>query len=162
MLSAATDAAAVPCCYRGYGCDEDDRASCSCCAATTLLVMRARILRRASISLAEAPSPLRLTSNSLVVVCRPLGHSHLAQFSPKDEPPRPKGWLLWVRGLEPRWLRPLPNASLPCSLRFFHEVGAKLLVEIGLEGDADTTAPCSLIFSSEGDTGKGPLGGERY
>jgi hypothetical protein len=35
---------------------------------------------------------------------------------------------------EPWWLRRLPIGSSPCGLGFFHEVGAKLLVEIGPEG----------------------------
>jgi hypothetical protein len=37
---------------------------------------------------------------------------------------------------------------LPCGLGFFHEVGAKLLVEIGPRVDADTTAPGFLSLPS--------------
>jgi hypothetical protein len=43
--------------------------------------------------------------------------------------------------LEPWWLRRLPIASSPCSLGFFHEVGAKLLVEMGPEGGRRHNSP---------------------
>jgi hypothetical protein len=49
---------------------------------------------------------------------------------------------------------------LPCGLGFFHEVGAKLLVEIGPEG-GPTQQPLMVPPSSEKDTTEGPLGGER-
>jgi hypothetical protein len=54
-----------------------------------------------------------------------------------------------VEGLtpEPLWLRHLPNVSLPCGLEFFHEVGAKLLVEIGPEGWTPTQQPSKLFPS---------------
>jgi hypothetical protein len=42
---------------------------------------------------------------------------------------------------EPWWLRPLLIVSLPCGLRFFHEVGTKLLVEIGPEGGLRHNSP---------------------
>jgi hypothetical protein len=42
---------------------------------------------------------------------------------------------------EPLRLRRLPNVSWPCGLEFFHEVGAKLLVEIGPEGWTPTQQP---------------------
>jgi hypothetical protein len=45
---------------------------------------------------------------------------------------------------EPLWLRRLPNGSLPCGLGFFHEVDAKLLVEIGPEGWTPTQQPPEL------------------
>jgi hypothetical protein len=42
---------------------------------------------------------------------------------------------------EPLRLPRLPNVSWPCGLEFCHEVGAKLLVEIGLEGWTPTQQP---------------------
>jgi hypothetical protein len=42
---------------------------------------------------------------------------------------------------EPLRLRRRPNVSWPCGLEFFHEVGAKLLVEIGPEGWTPTQQP---------------------
>jgi hypothetical protein len=42
---------------------------------------------------------------------------------------------------EPLRLRSLPNVSWPCGLEFFHEVGPKLLVEIGPEGWTPTQQP---------------------
>jgi hypothetical protein len=59
---------AAPCCWGSCAWDEDDRSSCSCWAVTALPVMRARILRSASMSCAEAPSPSRLTSNTTEAV----------------------------------------------------------------------------------------------
>jgi hypothetical protein len=41
----------------------------------------------------------------------------------------------------PWWLRPLLIASLPCGLGLFHEVGAKLLVEMGPEGGLRHNSP---------------------
>jgi hypothetical protein len=64
---------AAPCCWGGYAWDEDGRASCSCWAATALPVLRARILRNASMSCAEALSPSRLTSNTPEAVCSTSG-----------------------------------------------------------------------------------------
>jgi hypothetical protein len=61
----------------------------------------------------------------------------------------------------PWWLRPLLNASLPYGLGFFHEVGAKLLVEIGPEGGLRHNSPRDVSLSSEGDTAEGPFGDER-
>jgi hypothetical protein len=61
------------CCWDGCACDEDGRVSCSCWAATVLPAMRARILQRASMSCAEAPSPSRLTSNIPEAVCSTSG-----------------------------------------------------------------------------------------
>jgi hypothetical protein len=103
-----------------------------------LPVMRACILCSASISCVEASSPSRLTSNTSDAVYSTSGVLRQRRFPPKAEPLRPKGWRLptleegSVPG--PWWLQPLLNASLPCGLGFFHEVGAKLLVEIGPEG----------------------------
>jgi hypothetical protein len=42
---------------------------------------------------------------------------------------------------EPLRFRRLPNVSWPCGLELFHEVGAKLLVEIGPEGWTPTQQP---------------------
>jgi hypothetical protein len=61
----------------------------------------------------------------------------------------------------PWWLRPLLIASLPCGLRFFHEVGTKLLVGIGPEGGCRHNSPLKVPPSSEGDTAEGPLGDEQ-
>jgi hypothetical protein len=55
------------------------------------------------------------------------------------------------------WLRPLLIAFLPCGLGFFHEVGAKLLVEIGPEGGRRHNNPLMAPPSFEGDTTEGPL-----
>jgi hypothetical protein len=52
-------------------------------------------------------------------------------------------------------------ASLPCGLGFFHEVGAKLLVEIGPEGGRQHNSPLMAPPFSEGDTAEGPLRDER-
>jgi hypothetical protein len=108
-------------------------------------VMRARILRSASMSCAEAPSPLRPTLNTPKRCARPPGRSRRRRFPPKAGRPSPKGWRILVLavGLTPGpwWLRPLLIVSLPFGLGFFHEVGAKLLVEIGPKDDADTIAP---------------------
>jgi hypothetical protein len=57
---------------------------------------------------------------------------------------------------EPCWLRCLLIASLPCGLGFFHEVGAKQLVEIGAEGVRRHNSPLKALPSSEGDTAEGP------
>jgi hypothetical protein len=106
-----------------------------------LPAMRARILRRASMSCAEAPSPSRLTSNIREAVCSTSG-----ALGPAPVPA--EGWMAEADGLagsgasegeggltpEPWWLRHLPIGSSPCGLGFFHEVGAKLLVEVGPEG----------------------------
>jgi hypothetical protein len=51
--------------------------------------------------------------------------------------------------------------SLPFSLGFFHEVAAKLLVEIGLESGRRHNSPLTIPPSSEGVTAEGPLGDER-
>jgi hypothetical protein len=91
------------------------------------------------------------------------------------------GWRLRVWLLEPRWPQPLPNVTLPCSLRFFHEVDTKLLVEIGPEGARRHNNPLfgdvllrrghgrrppqrrtllallQLLFLCVGDRPKGPL-----
>jgi hypothetical protein len=64
---------AVSCCWGGCAWDEDGRASCSCWVAMALSVMRARILRSASMSYVEAPSPSRLTSNTPEAVCSTSG-----------------------------------------------------------------------------------------
>jgi hypothetical protein len=110
-----------------------------------LSVMRDRILCNASMSCVEAPNFSRLTSNTPEAVCSTSGRSRPRRFLPKAGRPRPKGCqvLALEVGLSPRpwWLLTLLIASLPCGLGFFHEVGAKLLVEIGPEGDADTTTP---------------------
>jgi hypothetical protein len=53
---------------------------------------------------------------------------------------------------EPWWLWRLPITFLPCGHGFFHEVGAKLLVEIGPEGGRRHNSP--LITLS-------PFGGMR-
>jgi hypothetical protein len=58
MVSGAACSGATSCCWDGCAYDEDGRASCSCWAATVLPAMRVRILRRASMSCAEAPQPL--------------------------------------------------------------------------------------------------------
>jgi hypothetical protein len=100
-----------------------------------LPAMRARILQRASMSCTEAPSPSRLTSNIPEAVCSTSG-----ALGPAPVPA--EGWMADADGLagsdasggltpEPWWLRRLPIASSSCGLGFFHEVGAKLLVEIG-------------------------------
>jgi hypothetical protein len=73
MESGAVCGGTASCCWDGYACDEDGRVSCSCWAATVLPAMRARILRRASMSCAEAPSPSRLTSNIPEAVCSTSG-----------------------------------------------------------------------------------------
>jgi hypothetical protein len=62
---------------------------------------------------------------------------------------------------EPWWLRRLLIASLPCGLRFFHEVGAKLLVEIGPERGRRHNNPLKTLPFSEGNTAEGPLGDGR-
>jgi hypothetical protein len=51
--------------------------------------------------------------------------------------------------------------SLPFGLGFFHEVGAKLLVELGPEGGRRHNSPLKTPPSPEGDTTEGPLGDER-
>jgi hypothetical protein len=51
--------------------------------------------------------------------------------------------------------------SLPCGLGFFHEVGAKLLVEIGPEGGRRHNSPLKDLPSSEGVTAEGPFGDGR-
>jgi hypothetical protein len=57
---------------------------------------------------------------------------------------------------EPWWLRRLLIASLPCGLGFFHEVGAKLLVEIEPEGGRRHNSPLKALPSSEEDSVEGP------
>jgi hypothetical protein len=49
---------------------------------------------------------------------------------------------------EPWWLRRLPIGSSPCGLGFFHEVGAKLLVEIGPEGGRRHNSPLIVSLPS--------------
>jgi hypothetical protein len=92
------------------------------------------------------------------------GRSRPRQFPPKAGRSRPKGWRVLALGvglsLGPRWIRPLLNVSLPFGLGFFHEVGAKLLVEIGPEGGHRHNSPLMIPPSSEGVTAEGPLGDE--
>jgi hypothetical protein len=83
---------AALCCWGGCAWDEDGRSSCSCWAAAALPVMRARILRRASMSCAEAPSPLRLTSNTPEAVCSTSG-----TLAPAPVPA--EGWAAEAEGL---------------------------------------------------------------
>jgi hypothetical protein len=80
------------CCWDGCTCDEDGRVSCSCWAATVLPVMRARILQRALMSCAEAPSPSRLTSNIPDALCSTSG-----ALSPALVPA--EGWMAEADGL---------------------------------------------------------------
>jgi hypothetical protein len=82
----------APCCWGGYAWDKDDRSSCSCWAAAALPVMRARILRSASMSCAEAPSPSRLTSNTPEAVCLTSG-----TLAPAPVPA--EGWAAEAKGL---------------------------------------------------------------
>jgi hypothetical protein len=57
---------------------------------------------------------------------------------------------------EPWWLRRLLIASSPCGPGFFHEVGAKLLVEIGPEGGRRHNSPLIIPLSSEGKQPEAP------
>jgi hypothetical protein len=82
----------APCCWCGCARDEDGRASCSCWATTALPVLRACILRSASMSCAEALSPSRLTSNTPEVVCSTSG-----TFAAEPVPAR--GWTAETEGL---------------------------------------------------------------
>jgi hypothetical protein len=58
MESGAVWGGTTSCCWDGCACDENGRVPCSCWTAMDLPAMRARILRRASMSCAEAPQPL--------------------------------------------------------------------------------------------------------
>jgi hypothetical protein len=93
---------------------------------------------------------------------RPSGRSRRRRFPPKAGRWRPKGWRVPALGVGlspgPWWLRPLPNVSLTFGLGFFHEVGAKLLVEIRPEGGHRHNSPLTIPPSSEGVTTGGPLG----
>jgi hypothetical protein len=62
---------------------------------------------------------------------------------------------------EPWWLRRLPIASSPCGPRFFHEVGAKLLVEIGPEGGRRHNKPLIVPLPFEERRPEAPLGNEQ-
>jgi hypothetical protein len=62
---------------------------------------------------------------------------------------------------EPWWLQRLPIASLPCGPGFFHEVGAKLLVEIGPEGGRRHNSPLKTPLPFEGRRPKASLGSGR-
>jgi hypothetical protein len=55
------------------------------------------------------------------------------------------------------WLWPLLNASLPCGLGFFHDVGAKLLVEIGPEGGLRHNSPLKHVAHLRRGHGRRPL-----
>jgi hypothetical protein len=68
------------------------RTSCSCWAATALPEMRARILRSASMSCAEAPRPSRLTLNTPEAVCSTSGI-----LAPALDPA--EGWTTEAEGL---------------------------------------------------------------
>jgi hypothetical protein len=83
---------AAPCCWGGCAWDEDGRSSCCCWAAATLPAMRACILRSASMSCAEAPSPWRLTSNTPEAVCSTSG-----TLAPVPVPA--EGWAAEAEGL---------------------------------------------------------------
>jgi hypothetical protein len=91
-------------------------------------------------------------------------------FTPAPVPakggrPKPKGWRVPVLAVgltpEPWWLRRLPNASSPCGLGFFHEVGAKLLEEIGPEGGRRHNSPRVSSLLRRGKWPKDPLGERR-
>jgi hypothetical protein len=73
MESGAVWGGTASCCWDCCACDKDGRVSCSSWAGTDLPAMRAWILRRASMSCAEAPSPSRLTSNIPEAVCSTSG-----------------------------------------------------------------------------------------
>jgi hypothetical protein len=96
-------------------------------------------------SCAEAPSPSRLTLNIPEAVCSTSGALGPAPVPPKAGRPKEMGWRAPTRvegsTPEPLQLRRLPNVYWPCGLEFFHEVGAKLLVEIGPEGWTPTQQP---------------------
>jgi hypothetical protein len=68
-----------------------------------------------------------------------------------------------AKGLTPEqwWLRCLLIASNPCGPGFFHEVGTKLLVEIGPEGGCRHNSPLTVPLSSEGKRPEAPLGDEQ-
>jgi hypothetical protein len=70
------------------------------------------------------------------------------------------GWQVPVLAVEltpkPWWLRRLLIASSPCGLGFFHEVGAKLLVEIRPEGGRRHNNPLKALPSSVGNAAEGP------
>jgi hypothetical protein len=83
---------AAPCCWGGCAWDEDSRSSCSCWAVVVLLVMRACVLRSASMSCTEAPSPSRLTSNTPEAVCSTSGMLASA-------PVPAEGWAAGAEGL---------------------------------------------------------------
>jgi hypothetical protein len=65
-----------------------------------------------------------------------------------------------AEGLTPKpwWLRRLPIASFPCSPRFFHEVGDKLLVEIGPEGGRRHNSPLITLLPFGGKRSEASLG----
>jgi hypothetical protein len=92
MESRAVCGGTTSCSWDGCACDEDGRVSCSCWVGTVLPAMRARILRRASMSCAEAPSPSRLTSNIPEAVCSTSG-----ALGPAPVPA--EGWMAEADGL---------------------------------------------------------------
>jgi hypothetical protein len=78
--SGAACISTASCCWDGCAGDEDGRISYSCWAATALPATRARILRSALMSCAEAPSPTRLTLNTPEAVCSTSGTFAPAPF----------------------------------------------------------------------------------
>jgi hypothetical protein len=113
-------------------------------------------------SCAEAPSPSRLTSNTPEVVCSTSG-----TLGPAPVPT--EGWMAETEGLagselaegltsESWWLQRLPIASSPCGPGFFHEVGAKLLVEIRPKGGRRHNSPLIIPLPFEGKRPEAPLG----
>jgi hypothetical protein len=64
-----------------------------------------------------------------------------------------------AEGLTPEswWLQHLPIASSPCGPGFFHEVAAKLLVEIGPKGGRRHNSPLIISLPFEGRRPEAPL-----